>query len=103
MSPVAVGVEIPGSLRCIGADFKLFSAGEVNGCSGQPRHVTAGAQSWKIGLIVVVICSDMTFNNTVKQLFPSLVECVILYFFPCGMFLKKHYQRICIKHGFCCG
>lgn len=103
MSPVAVGVEIPGSLHCVGADFKLFSAGEVNGCSGQPRHVTAGAQSWKIGLIVVVICSDMTFNNTVKQLFPSLVECVILYFFPCGMFLKKHYQRICIKHGFCCG
>lgn len=69
--------------------LKLFSAGEVNGCSGQPRHVTAGAQSWKIGLVVVVICSDITFHNTVKQLFPSLLECVFLYFFPCGIFFKE--------------
>lgn len=74
------------ALHCVGAVFKLFSAGEVNGSSGQPRHVTAGTQSWKIGLGVVVIYSDITFHNTVKQLFPSLLECVILYFFPCGIF-----------------
>lgn len=51
--------------------------------------MTAGAPSWKIGLVVVVICSDITFHNIVKQLFPGLLECVILYFFPCGIFFKE--------------
>lgn len=44
--------------------------------------MTAGAQSWKIGSVVLVICSDITFHNAAKQLFPSLLEFVCLYFFP---------------------
>lgn len=81
---------------CAGAEFKLFSAGEVNCSSGQSGHVTAGARSWKIGSVVMFICSDITFYDTVMQLFLRLLECIILYFFPSAIFLKKHYQRNCV-------
>lgn len=87
MSPVAV--EVPGSLSCVGADFKLISAGEGNGSSGRSRHVTAGAQSWKIGLVVVVICSDITFHNTVKQFFSKPTGMCYSLFLPLWYFLKE--------------
>lgn len=51
--------------------------------------MTAGAQSWKIGSVVMFICSDITFYDTVMQLFPRLLECVVIYFFPSAVFFKE--------------
>ena len=74
---------------CAGAEFKLFSAGEVNCSSGQSRHVTAGARSWKIGSVVMFICSDKTFYGTAMQLFPRLLECIYSLFLPFRYFFKE--------------
>lgn len=68
-------------MLCVSAEFKLFSAGEVSHSSARSRHVTAGARSWKIGSVIMFICSDITFYDTVMQHFPRLLECVVLYFF----------------------
>lgn len=56
--------------------------------------MTAGAQSWKIGSVVMFICSDITFYDTVVQLFPRLLKCIILYFFPFAIFFKELLEKL---------